>query len=107
MTTTTLTTDDPSSSVASPTPITSAEWEERATTIAAELRPGASAADVSGQLDAAAFDRIRAAGLTSALVPTEFGGGGATYADMAMILRRLAAGDPAVAVTLAMHSHLV
>ena len=103
MTTTTTLHPDPSTDRA----LTTTDWEQRAVAMATELRPGAAASDVSCRLDTVAFERLRAAGLTSALVPAEFGGGGATYADMAMILRRLAQGDPAVAVTLAMHSHLV
>ena len=54
-----------------------------------------------------AFERLRAAGVTAALVPPTFGGAGATHAEMGEILRVLGAGDPAVAVTLAMHCHLV
>ena len=44
---------------------------------------------------------------TAALVPPTFGGGGVTHAEMGELLRVLGSGDPAVAVTLAMHSHLV
>ena len=76
-------------------------------TIASDLRASAPDSDLSGELDVAAFDRLRAAGVTAALVPRAFGGSGATHAEMGEILRVLGANDPAVAVTLAMHSHLV
>jgi acyl-CoA dehydrogenase len=75
--------------------------------VGAELQPEASARDVSGELSRAAFERLRASGLTAALVPKELGGGGATHAEMGAILRTLARFDPSTAVTLAMHSHLV
>jgi alkylation response protein AidB-like acyl-CoA dehydrogenase len=41
------------------------------------------------------------------LVPAEAGGGGASHAEMGRVLRELGRGDPATAVTLSMHSHLV
>ncbi len=75
--------------------------------IAAELRTTAPNSDRTGELDVATFERLRETGATAALVPTTFGGGGATHAEMGEILRVLGASDPAVAVTLAMHSHLV
>lgn len=70
---------------------------------------GASAArrDVDGQLPADVLEAARADGLTAALVPTEFGGGGATHSEMGEILRTLARTDPAAAVALSMHAHLV
>jgi alkylation response protein AidB-like acyl-CoA dehydrogenase len=76
-------------------------------TIASDLRMSAPEFDRIGELDVTAFERLRAAGVTAALVPQEFGGGGASHAEMGEMLRVLGASDPAVAVTLAMHSHLV
>jgi acyl-CoA dehydrogenase len=76
-------------------------------TMAAELRATAASSDRTGELDVATFRRLRDAGVTAALVPPAFGGAGATHAEMGEMLRVLGAGDPAVAVTLAMHSHLV
>ncbi len=75
--------------------------------IASDLRASAPDFDRNGQLDVAAFERLRASGVTAALVPRDFGGAGATHADMGEILRVLGAHDPAVAVTLSMHAHLV
>jgi acyl-CoA dehydrogenase len=83
------------------------DWLERADNIAADLRPEAAHADATGELPVKAYERLREAGLTSALVPTELGGGGASHTQMGQILRHLAHGDPAVAVTLSMHAHLV
>ncbi|WP_369028784.1 acyl-CoA dehydrogenase family protein, partial [Nocardia farcinica] len=71
------------------------------------LRPGVAERDRNGRLSTEAFDRLRAAGLTAALVPVEFGGGGATHREMGAILRELGRHDPSTAVAFAMHSHLV
>ena len=102
----TLTDNSPSTST---TPITrtTEEWTALAEAVASEFRATAPSHDRTGFIDKAAFDRLRAEGITAALVPTEFGGGGATHADMGAILRTIARHDPSVAVTLAMHSHLV
>ena len=48
-----------------------------------------------------------ASGITSALMPREFGGGGASHTEMGRVLRELGRRDPATAVTLSMHSHLL
>jgi alkylation response protein AidB-like acyl-CoA dehydrogenase len=86
---------------------TTTGWRALASEIALDLRPAAATSDLAGELSVGAFERLRAAGLTSALVPAEVGGGGASHAEMGQILRELGRCDPAVAVTLAMHSHLV
>ena len=82
-------------------------WAELARETGKGFRPFAAENDRTGQLSPAAFASLKAAGLTSALAPAEFGGGGATHAEMGQILRELGQCDPAVAVTLSMHSHLV
>src|SRR5690606_29181875 len=70
---------------------------------------GSSAAvhDLDGSLPLDVLHEARDRGLTAALVPAELGGGGVTHAEMGDILRELARTDPAAAVTLSMHSHLV
>ncbi|MBF6324175.1 acyl-CoA dehydrogenase family protein [Nocardia cyriacigeorgica] len=83
------------------------DWIARAREVGETLRPGVAERDRSGRLSTEAFDRLRAAGLTAALVPREFGGGGATHREMGAILRELGRHDPATAVAFAMHSHLV
>jgi alkylation response protein AidB-like acyl-CoA dehydrogenase len=45
--------------------------------------------------------------VTSALVPSAFGGGDASHAEMGQILRELGRHDPATAVALSMHTHLL
>ncbi|MFI6223941.1 acyl-CoA dehydrogenase family protein [Nocardia salmonicida] len=63
--------------------------------------------DRTGEISVAAFDRLRSSGLSAALVPVEFGGGGASHQEMGQILRELGRHDPSTAVAFAMHSHLV
>src|SRR5690606_35598599 len=83
------------------------DWIALAEEIGTELAPRAADSDASGHIDVAAFERLRASGLTAALVPTTFGGGGATHDRMGEALRTLTRHDPSVALTLSMHSHLV
>ncbi len=82
-------------------------WAEVARDIGSELHAEAAARDRSGEISVDAFETLRASGITSALVPREFGGGGATHAEMGQVLRELGRRDPATAVTLSMHSHLL
>jgi acyl-CoA dehydrogenase len=82
-------------------------WVGLATDFAEDLRTGAAAADANGELDPRPYEQLRDLGITSAMVPTEAGGAGATHAEIGQVLRALATGDPAVAVTLSMHSHLL
>jgi len=72
-----------------------------------QFAPGCAERDQAGTLSAEAFDRLRATGVTSALVPRELGGCEASHEEMGAALRALAGHDPATAVTLSMHSHLV
>ncbi len=79
----------------------------RAELLGADLQTRAPEHDHTGELGTDVFDRLRAAGLTSMLVPVELGGAGASHATAGEVLRTLGRHEPAVAVTLAMHTHLV
>ena len=83
------------------------DWSALAARIGADLRPGVAERDTTGEISTAAFDSLRVQGITRALVPIEFGGGGATHAEAGAMLRELARHDGSTAVTLAMHTHLV
>src|SRR5690606_19462878 len=82
-------------------------WIDRARLVGESLRDGAAERDRTGELSPAAFELLLEQGLTAAGVPTEFGGGGATHAEMGAVLRELGRHDPSTAVAFAMHSHLV
>jgi len=83
------------------------DWTKVADKVALELAGEAAGSDEAGALSPQAFNVIRDAGLHSALVPVEFGGGGATNSEMGAILRSLGSADAATAVSLSMHSHVV
>jgi alkylation response protein AidB-like acyl-CoA dehydrogenase len=86
---------------------TTTDWVDHARQFGSELSAGVAERDQSGELSIAAFDRLRAEGFTAALVPDEFGGGGATHAELGQVLGELARHDAATALALSMHSHLV
>lgn len=89
------------------TPTETTDWAALADAVATPLEPGVAEHDRLGEIRPDVFEELRAAGITAALVPHEFGGGGATHAEMGDILRHVGRHDPATAVTLSMHSHLV
>jgi acyl-CoA dehydrogenase len=84
-----------------------AGWADLAREVGGEIRAGVAERDRSGEISREAFDRLRAAGITGMLVPSELGGGGASHDDMGDVLREIARFDPSTAVSLAMHAHLV
>ncbi|WP_253787523.1 acyl-CoA dehydrogenase family protein [Nocardia amikacinitolerans] len=87
--------------------MTTTDWIERARSVGEALRAEVADRDRSGEISASAFDLLRDTGLSAALVPAEFGGGGATHRDMGEVLRELGRHDPSTAVAFAMHAHLV
>ncbi len=84
-----------------------AYWVGLARDIGVRLQPGVAERDQTGEISHAAFELLREQGATTALVPREFGGGGAEHAEFGAFLRELGRHDPATALTLSMHSHLV
>ena len=86
---------------------TRTDFAQVAREIGETLRPGVAGRDLRGEISVEAFEALREAGITSALVPAAFGGGGATHAEMGQVLRELGRWDAATAVTLSMHAHLV
>ncbi|MGW4328084.1 acyl-CoA dehydrogenase family protein [Nocardia sp. NPDC004573] len=89
------------------TDTTAIDWIARARRVGETLRPGVAERDRSGEISLAAFDLLRESGLSTALVPAEFGGGGVAHREMGEILRELGRHDPSTAVAFAMHTHLV
>lgn len=86
---------------------TGTDWVRVAREIGNALGPSAAERDRSGEFSLEAFQRLREAGATSALVPLEFGGGGASHAEVGRFLRELGRHDPSTAVAFSMHCHLV
>ncbi len=86
---------------------TRTDWPAVARSVGLDLRPTVPDHDRTGQISREAFDRFRETGITSALVPSDVGGGGASHAQMGAVLRELGRHDPASAVTLSMHAHVL
>jgi len=63
--------------------------------------------DADDSFVAEAYAALREARVFSALVPTDFGGGGCSHAQMCRFLRQLARHCPSTALALSMHQHLV
>jgi acyl-CoA dehydrogenase len=84
-----------------------ARWTSSARDVAQEIGTHTAEHDRMGDFVTDAFERLRAEGFLSMLVPTELGGGGASHAEACAALAALAHGCPATALTLSMHTHLV
>jgi alkylation response protein AidB-like acyl-CoA dehydrogenase len=76
-----------------------------------EIGPGfAAQAETEGESDAFVagnYNVLKQRKLFSALVPPEFGGGGARHSEICAVLRGLARYCPSTALALSMHQHLV
>ena len=83
------------------------QWLEIVDEIGPKFAEGADVRDVTDCFVADHYPVLKERGLTSALVPQDLGGGGASYATMASILRRLGYHDSSTALALSMHQHLV
>ena len=88
-----------------PTP--TADWAERAGRIVDAIAAHAAAHDADDSFVDEAYALLKAEGFFKALVPVEFGGGGADVAEMCQVIRRLGAACGSTALAFAMHSHLV
>ncbi|MDB5455728.1 MAG: fadE16 [Caulobacter sp.] len=82
-------------------------WLARADRVAEAIAADAARHDADDSFVAEAFARLKADGFFKALVPVEFGGGGADVAEICQVIRRLGAACGSTALAFAMHSHLV
>lgn len=89
----------------SPAPAT--DWLAAADRVVAVIAQHAARHDAEDSFVAEGYAALKAEGLFKALVPVEFGGGGATVAEIAAVIRRLGATCGSTALAFAMHSHLV
>lgn len=87
--------------------IASTDWTGLAHEIGGELQLTVAERDRSGEISQDVFAKLRRRGATTALVPREHGGGGATHAEFGGFLRVLGRYDAPTALTLSMHSHIV
>lgn len=85
----------------------SATLAQKADLLAQDFATRADRHDAEGSFIAENYARLKEAGLIQAGVPAELGGGGASVAELADMLRRLAHGCGATALAFAMHTHQV
>jgi len=83
------------------------DWSARADRVAEAIAARAAAHDADDSFVADAYALLKSEGLFKALVPAEFGGGGATVTDLCLVIRTLGASCGSTALAFAMHSHLV
>ena len=88
-------------------PITTADWADRAGRIADAIAVHAATHDADDSFVEEAYALLKAEGFFKALVPVEFGGGGAEVSEICQVIRRLGAACGSTALAFAMHSHLV
>ncbi len=72
-------------------PTTPADWAERAGRIADAIAVHAAAHDADDSFVDEAYALLKAEGFFKALVPVEFGGGGAEVTEICQVIRRLGA----------------
>ena len=83
------------------------DWLARADRIGARIAARAAEHDAEDSFVTEAYALLKSEGLFKALVPVEFGGGGATVTEICQVIRRLGASCGSTALAFAMHSHLV
>ncbi len=83
------------------------DWARVATDIAASIADHAKGHDEDDSFVEEGFAELQSAGFFKALVPTEFGGGGASVGEICDALRIIGAACGSTALAAAMHSHIV
>lgn len=87
--------------------VTTTDWTALAHDLGPQIAAGAAAADENDAFVAGNLALLKAHGFHTAAVPTELGGGGASHAELASMLRTLAGYCGSTALALAMHTHAV
>jgi alkylation response protein AidB-like acyl-CoA dehydrogenase len=88
-------------------PAVKVDWLARAEVLATEIESQAAARDVDGLFVHDAYARLKSGGFLSAHVPGELGGGGADFAEICQVVRRLGSACSSTALAYAMHTHQV
>lgn len=86
---------------------TDIDWLSLAESLGSQFAARETEADESDLFVADNIARLKAAGLVSAGVPTELGGGGASYSDLCAVLRILGRHSSSTALAFSMHTHQV
>lgn len=88
-------------------PTQASGWLATAKQLADDFATRAAKHDTDGSFVAENYAAMRAAKLFSAPIPTELGGGGASYAEHCAMIRTIARGCGSTALAYSMHSHLL
>jgi len=83
------------------------DWISRVRELGPRFAESAGGADRERRFVAENYAALADAGILSALVPSELGGGGASHGEVCELLRELAHFCPSTALALSMHQHLV
>lgn len=83
------------------------DWTKKAEEIAGKIAEHAAKHDADDSFVAEGFAALEEAGFFTALVPEEFGGGGATISEIADALRIIGAACSSTALAASMHSHII
>ncbi|WP_334161520.1 acyl-CoA dehydrogenase family protein [Phenylobacterium sp.] len=83
------------------------DWAARADEAAAQIALDAARHDADDSFVADAYELLKREGFFKAHVPAELGGGGATYAEICAVVRRLARACGSTGLAFSMHTHLV
>jgi len=89
------------------TPTAKTDWLAKAKSLSDDFATRAAKHDAEDSFVAENYAALKAAKLFSAPIPTELGGGGATYAEHASIIRTIARGCGSTGLAYSMHSHLL
>lgn len=84
-----------------------AQWTQIVDEVGPQFADGAAERDATDTFVADHYRSLHDRGLVTMQVPAELGGGGATHSEVGRTLRALARHDPATALALSMHQHLV
>ena len=93
--------------VTNPAMPTQIDWAERAQRVAEEIGQYAAAHDEADSFVGEGYEALERDGFFKALVPEEFGGAGASIADICSAIRILGSACGSTALAFSMHSHLV
>lgn len=85
----------------------STDWRAMARDLVPILADRATRHDAEDSFVADNYEDLKARGIFSAGIPTDLGGGGASFADLCALLRTLAHGCASTSLALAMHTHLI
>jgi alkylation response protein AidB-like acyl-CoA dehydrogenase len=82
-------------------------WVDAIEKIGPQLQENGRIAEETDSFVANNYDLLRENKIFSALVPTDLGGGGASFVQMSEILKKIASFHPSTALSCSMHQHII